>query len=66
MTNQPIAPPPGLDPIGLQDVAMALQDGGLNKLALHGRAMVMRGRRGIVVMSLETPNTGYLVRIEEV
>lgn len=66
MTDQPIAPPPGRDPIQTRDVAMAIQDGGLNKFATEGRAMVMRGKRGIIIMSLESPNTGYLVRIEEV
>lgn len=53
-------------PITLQDVARTMQDGGLNRLALDGRAMVMRGKRGIVVMSLESANTGFLVRIEEI
>jgi len=66
VTEQPIAPPPGRDPIGVQDVARALQDGGLNRFATDGRAMVMRGKRGIIIMSLESPNTGFLVRIEEV
>jgi hypothetical protein len=61
-----VTPPPGQDPISMRDVAMAIQDGGLHKLALNGRAMVMRGKRGIIVMSLESPNTGFLVRIEEV
>lgn len=66
MTEHAIVPAEVHSPLSVQDVARAIQDGGVHQLAINGRAMVMRGRRGIIIMSLESPNTGYLVRIEEV
>lgn len=68
MTQVPdITPPDGnRSRLTIQDVARALQEGGINRLAVDGRAMVIRGRAGIMVASLESANTIFLIRIEVV
>lgn len=47
------------------DLGKALYHGGISKLAMDGRALIHRGRRTIVVTSLEAPNTMWSIRLEE-
>ena len=60
MTGEPQNPP-----LSTMDVAMALYHGGISNLAAQGRALIHRGRRTIVITSLEAPNTMWAVKLEE-
>ena len=56
---------PDKTPLTIGDVAKALYHGGISKLAMDGRALIHRGRRTIVITSLESPNTMWALRLEE-
>lgn len=48
-----------------QDIGLALYHGGISELAARGRALIHRGRRTIVITSLESPNTMWAIKLEE-
>lgn len=60
MAEEPTRPP-----ITIQDVAKAAYHGGISQLAVEGRALIHRGRRTIVITSLEQPNMMWALKLEE-